>query len=264
MAEGREQLILIDTGNTNTVFGVFIDGEMVADFRLSTDRARTADEWGALLIPLFARLELEPRATSGMLISSVVPPLDGIFRLLAASFFEVEPMFIEPGIKTGMPIRYDNPAEVGADRIVNAVGARERYGSPVLVVDFGTATTFDIVDASGAYIGGIIAPGIGISAEALFAHTSRLFRVDVRRPPRLIGRTTANAIQSGLYWGYVGLVDGILSRLLDELPKVERIVATGGQAALIAEASAHIDTVDPMITLYGLQLIYERNRDRFS
>jgi type III pantothenate kinase len=179
---------------------------------------------------------------------------------LSKAFFGHEALFVEPGVKTGMPIRYDNPAEVGADRIVNAVAARERWGAPVVVVDFGTATTFDIVSPKGEYVGGVIAPGLAISAEALFSRASRLFRVDIRRPDRLVGKTTAGAMQSGLYWGYVGLVEGILSRLESELPGLERVVATGGQAGLIAAAVPRIDEVEPDLTLEGLRLIWERNR----
>jgi len=193
-------------------------------------------------------------------ISSVVPPLRSTLELLSRRYFGTAPLFVEPGIKTGLPIRYDHPSEVGADRIVNSLAARERYGAPVVVVDFGTATTFDVVNAAGEYAGGIIAPGVGISAEALFSHASRLFRVDLSEPERLIGSNTAAAMQSGIYYGYVGLVDGILERLLAELPDLQSVVATGGQAELIAGGSRHIREVAPLLTLHGLQLIHERNR----
>jgi type III pantothenate kinase len=253
-------LILVDVGNTNTVFGVVERGEVTESFRLSTDTERTADEYGALLLPLFQLRGVDPMAAEAVVISSVVPPLHLTLEQLAQRFFGQKPLFIEPGIRTGMPIRYDNPAEVGADRIVNAVAARERYGAPVVVVDFGTATTFDVVNEAGEYAGGIIAPGIMISAEALFAHASRLYRVDVRKPTELVGKNTAAAMQAGIYYGYIGLVDGILERLLAEIPGVKTVVATGGQADLIAAGSKFIREVDPMITLIGLKLIYERNR----
>jgi type III pantothenate kinase len=206
------------------------------------------------------RFGIEPEALEGVMIASVVPPVNTTLAQLSKAFFGHEALFVEPGVKTGMPIRYDNPAEVGADRIVNAVAARERWGAPVVVVDFGTATTFDIVSPKGEYVGGVIAPGLAISAEALFSRASRLFRVDIRRPDRLVGKTTAGAMQSGLYWGYVGLVEGILSRLESELPGLERVVATGGQAGLIAAAVPRIDEVEPDLTLEGLRLIWERNR----
>jgi type III pantothenate kinase len=253
-------LVLVDVGNTNMVLGVYRGDELLESFRLTTAADRTADEYGALLLPLFQRAGLEPREATAVVVSSVVPPLNPTCELLARRFFGREPMFVEPGVKTGMPIRYDNPSEVGADRIVNAVAARELYGAPVVVVDFGTATTFDVVNAAGEYAGGIICPGIGISAEALFAHASRLYRVDIRRPARLVGRNTAGAMQSGLYFGYVSLVDGILERLERELPGLAAVVATGGLAELIAEGSTRITRVEPQLTLYGLKLVYERNR----
>jgi type III pantothenate kinase len=253
-------LILVDVGNTNTVFGVQRGGELIEAFRLSSDHERTADEYGALLLPLFSRQSLDPLDAEAVVISSVVPPLHATLERLARRFFGKPPLWIEPGVRTGMPIRYDNPTEVGADRIVNSVAARELYGAPVIVVDFGTATTFDIVNAAGEYAGGIIAPGISISAEALFAHASRLYRVDIRRPAQLVGKTTAGAMQSGIFYGYVGLVDGILERLLEEMPDTRMVVATGGQAEMVAEGSRFIRRVDPMLTLVGLRLIYERNR----
>jgi len=259
-AAADELLILVDVGNTNTVFGVYRGDELVESFRLSTDTERTADEYGSLLLPLFALAGIEPTAADAVVVSSVVPPLHFTLDSLARRYFGKKPLFIEPGVRTGMPIRYDNPAEVGADRIVNAVAARERYGAPVIVVDFGTATTFDLVNAAGEYVGGIIAPGITISAEALFAHASRLYRVDVRKPDELVGRNTAGAMQAGIYYGYIGLVDGILERLLEEIPETKTVVATGGQADLIAGGSRFIREVDPMLTLIGLKLIYDRNR----
>ena len=259
-AEGSGVLVLVDVGNTNTIFGVYKDDKLVESFRLSTDTERTADEYGALLLPLFTYRGIDPASAEAVVISSVVPPLHLTLDRLARSYFGKKPLFIEPGVRTGMPIRYDNPAEVGADRIVNAVAARERFGSPVIVVDFGTATTFDVVNAAGEYVGGIIAPGIMISAEALFAHASRLYRVDVRKPSELVGKNTASAMQAGIFYGYIGLVDGILERLLAEMPDIKGIVATGGQAPLIASGSKYIREIDPDLTLTGLKLIYERNR----
>ncbi len=253
-------LVLVDVGNTNTVFGVYRGDELIESFRLSTDAERTADEYGALLLPLFDRAGIDPTASEAVVVSSVVPPLHFTLDQLAARYFGKRPLFIEPGVKTGMPIRYDNPAEVGADRIVNAVAARELYGAPVVVVDFGTATTFDVVNGKGEYVGGIICPGITISAEALFAHASRLYRVDVKKPDQLVGRNTVTAMQAGIYYGYVGLVDGILERLFSEVPGLENVVATGGQAEMIASGSRFIQKVDPMLTLVGLKLIYEKNR----
>ena len=227
--------------------------------RLSTDRERTADEYGALLLPLFARLKLEIGATDGVMVSSVVPPMNLTMETLAREYFRTSAVFIEPGIRTGMPVRYDNPAEVGADRIVNSVAAIELYGAPVVVVDFGTATTFDVVNRAGEYVGGIITPGIGISAEALFARASRLYRVDVRKPRTLVGSNTSDAMQSGIYYGFVGQVDGILRRLHAEIPELKSVVATGGLAQLIAEGSEYIREVNPMLTLVGLKLIHDRH-----
>jgi type III pantothenate kinase len=253
-------LVLVDVGNTNTVFGVYRGDDLVESFRLSTEPERTADELGAMLLPLFGRAGLDPAAAEAVVISSVVAPLKPTLERLATTYFGREALFIEPGVRTGLPIRYDNPSEVGADRIVNSVAARELYGAPVIVVDFGTATTFDVVNAAGEYAGGLIAPGILVSAEALFARASRLRRVDVKKPPQLVGRDTQGAMQSGFYYGYIGLVDGILERLLAELPGLKSVVATGGQAELIASGSRYIREVDDQITLTGLRLIYERNR----
>lgn len=255
-----ELLIVVDVGNTNAVFGIYRGNELSESFRIATERERTADEYASLLLPLLARAGIEPRDADAVVISSVVPPLKPTLELLSRKYFGREPRFIEPGVKTGMPIRYDNPAEVGADRIVNAVAARELYGAPVVVVDFGTATTFDVVSAAGEYVGGIIAPGIGISSEALFHHAARLSRVDLRRPERLVGSTTAAAMQSGIYFGYIGLVDGILERLRAELPGLETVVATGGHAELIAEGSRLITEVHTGLTLVGLKLLHDRNR----
>jgi type III pantothenate kinase len=251
-------LLVLDVGNTNIVLGVYHDERLIASWRMATERERTADEYGVLARELVG--EILRDGLEGAIIASVVPPLNSSIRELVEKYFGVEPMFVEPGVKTGLSIHVDNPQEVGADRIVNAVAAYESFGGPSIVVDFGTATTFDIVSARGEYLGGIIAPGLTISSEALFARAARLPRVDVRRPTHLIGTNTVEAMQSGIYYGYLGLVDGILSRLKQELPGIRRIVATGGLAALLAEDSQHIQEFDPELTLKGLKLIYDRNR----
>ena len=260
-------LLVIDVGNTNTVLGVFEAksakpgaGRLLAHWRVSTIKTQMVDEYGVLFRNLFAMHGLEVSSVQGIVISSVVPPLDSTLREMCERYFHLRPLFVEPGVKTGMPVLYDNPAEVGADRIVNSVAAFEKHGGPCIVVDFGTATTFDVVSRKGEYLGGVITPGIGISADALFERTARLPRVDIRKPPRVLATNTVNSLQSGLYYGYLGLIDGILERLIAELGEDVNIVATGGLAALMGGGSKYIREIDNLLTLEGLRIIYQRNQ----
>lgn len=262
----HSMLLTLDVGNSNTVLGLYrlSSDELVTHWRISTLRTQTADEYGVLFLNLFAMRKIEVTEVDSVIISSVVPPLESTLRQVCERYFNVKPMFVEPGIKTGMPILVDNPAELGADRLVNGVAAFTRYGGPCIVVDFGTATTFDVITAKGEYVGGVIAPGLAISAEALFARAARLSRVDVKKPAKVVGTNTVACVQSGLYYGYIGLVDGILERILSETHNPDspspKIIATGGLARLVVEDSRFIETIDDMLTLDGLRLIYERNR----
>src|ERR1700677_621870 len=267
-------LFVLDVGNTNTVLGVFARAtnlssgdvadppryeRLLANWRVATKQTSTVDEYGVLFRNLFSMASLEPSGIHGIVISSVVPPLDPVLRQVCERYFNTKPLLIEPGVKTGMPVQYDNPAEVGADRIVNGVAAFEKYGGPCVVVDFGTATTFDCVSANGEYLGGVICPGIGISADALFQRAARLPRVEVRKPARVIGTNTVGSLQSGLYYGYLGLVDGILERLLEEMGKQTKVIATGGLGSMIGTGSRYIEKGDGLLTLDGLRIIWERN-----
>ena len=251
-------LLVMDVGNTNTSLGVF-EGERLAwHWRLTTERARTVDEYGVHARNLFALAGLDFQAITAVAIASVVPPLNFTLKRMAEVYFARTPLFIDHTTDTGMPIHYQPASDVGADRIVDAVAARHKYGAPVIVVDFGTATTFNADNAAGQYLGGVMTPGIQISSDALFARAARLPRVEIKRPQSVVGSTTNGAIQSGLYYGYVGLVDGILRRMREELGAEVRVVATGGLAPLIATGSELIEVVDDTLTLEGLRLIYEK------
>lgn len=252
-------LLVVDVGNTNTVLGLYEGKTLSADWRLATRRDATADEIGILLTGL---LGAAPPPVGRAIVATVVPSLQFPWKTAFRKYLHLDATFVEPGIRTGMPILYDNPQEVGADRIVNAVAAFEKYGGPCIVVDFGTATTFDVVNAAGEYAGGVITPGVMISAEALFSRAARLSRVEIRRPSAVIGKTTAASIQSGLYFGYLGLVDGLIERIAAEMEGVPKVIATGGLAELLGRASAKIETIDPHLTLDGLRILDERNPPR--
>ena len=253
-------LLAVDVGNTQTLFGLFDGDALRADWRLATRTEATADELGVVLRSLFAEAGLDRGAVDGVIVSSVVPDLNAVITAASRRYFDRDPLFVGPGVKTGMPILYDNPHEVGADRIVNAVAAIERHGAPVIVLDFGTATTFDVVGPGGEYLGGVITPGLGVSAEALFERAARLHRVDVRRPAKVIGRTTEQSIQSGLFHGYVSLVRGLVRLIEDELALPAPVIATGGLAPVFEPELEFLREVDVGLTLRGLRLIWERNR----
>ncbi len=260
MENANPNLLVIDVGNTNTVLGVYQGSDLRAQWRLATSQEQTADEYGILVHNLFTLGELPIREITGIMIASVVPPLNFVLGEMARKYFKIEPTFLGPGTRTGMAILVETPQEVGADRIADAVAAFEKYGGPCIVVDFGTAITFDAISKRGEYLGGVIAPGIGIAAEALFERTAKLPRVEIREPDRVIGTNTVNSLQSGLFYGAVAAVDGILDRLCAELGKQTKVIATGGQAVLVAGASKYRPPIDSSLTLDGLRIIYERNQ----
>jgi type III pantothenate kinase len=268
-------LLALDVGNTNTKLGLYrLDGEdaatptpeapkkptLVAHWRVTTHHQQTADEYSVLFVNLFKMNGIEPSQVTHIIISSVVPPVETTLRQVCETCFRIDPLFVEPGIETGMPLLVDNPSELGADRLADSIAAFERYGGPCIVVNFGTATRFEVISERGEYLGGAISPGLGISADALFTHAARLSRVDIRRPAKVIGTNTITHLQSGLYYGYIGLVDGILERMIAELGSKPRVIACGGLAHMIAEGSRFITDIDDMLTLDGLIILFERNR----
>jgi type III pantothenate kinase len=253
-------LLAVDVGNTHTVLGLFEGQRLIADWRVATRHDVTCDELGVIWRSLVERSDIPGPNLEGMIVSSVVPDLDSAIAKTGERYFGQRPLFVGPGIKTGLPILYENPHEVGADRIVNAVAAKERYGAPVVVLDFGTGTTFDVVSAKGEYVGGLIAPGLGASAEALFSKAARLHRVEFRRPERVVGRNTEQSLRAGLYFGYLALVEGLISRINASLDAPAPVVATGGLAAVFERDLEVLHAVDPGLTLEGLRLIWDRNR----
>jgi len=254
-------LLAVDVGNTHTDLGAFEGETLLARWSLSTERERTADEMGVAIRNLFALSGLDPAAIEAMAVACVVPPLASILESVASRHLGVRPLFVEPGIRTGMPILVDTPHEVGADRIVNGVAAYARFHDAVIVVDFGTATTFDAISERGEYLGGAIAPGLGISARALFEATAKLPRIDLRRPEKAIGKSTVHCMQSGVFFGYLGLVREILTRIREEMGNAPKVIATGGMSPLLSpDLSAWVDELDPNLTLTGLRIIHERNR----
>lgn len=253
-------LLVIDVGNSNTVLGIYQGNDLKNDWRVGTDKYRTVDEYAMLINDLFRLSGLSFSDLDDVIVSCVVPPMLNTLERLCKKYFQLDAYVVGPGIKTGMPIQYDNPKEVGADRIVNAVAAYEKCKCSLIVVDFGTATTFDVISSDGAYQGGAIAPGVGISAEALFTRASKLPRVEFLRPPQIIAKNTVNSMQAGIFFGYVGLVEGIVGRMQKELSGEARVIATGGLAEPIAEATDMIDQVEPFLTLEGLRILYQRNK----
>lgn len=254
-------ILVIDVGNTNIVLGIYKGKQLLHHWRISTNRSGTVDEYGITIHNLFQYAGISLEQIEGVAISSVVPPLMGLLEQLCAKYMKKTPLIVGPGVKTGLNIRYENPREVGADRIVNSVAAIEKYGSPLIVVDFGTATTFDYIDEEASYLGGAIVPGIGISTEALYQRAAKLPRIELTKPKSVVGRNSVTSMQAGIIFGYVGQVDGIVNRIKKEFNVTPKVIATGGLAELIFAESETIEVVDPMLTLEGLRLIYERNQE---
>ncbi len=255
--KGETMLLAIDLGNTNTVFGVYEGDRLIMHWRLSTQKERTVDEYGILLRNLFALEGLDAHKIRRVIVSSVVPPLDSVLNEMVASYFSVKPIFVTHE-NAGIPILYADPREVGADRIVNAVAVLHKYGKPAIVVDFGTATTFDAITSAGEYRGGVIVPGIVISAEALYEHAAKLPRIEIQKPSNVIGTSTVASMQSGLFYGYVDLVNGIITRMKQELGQNARVIGTGGQAPFISQEARLLETIDANLTLDGLYLVASR------
>lgn len=261
---GKTMILVFDVGNTNIVLGVYDKDSLIRHWRIATDKNRTSDEYGMVIANLFNHGNLSLKAIEAVVISSVVPPLMPTLEHMSIRYFGISPLIVGPGVKTGMSIKYDNPKEVGADRIVNAIAGFEAYGGPLIIVDFGTATTFCAVSKAGEYLGGAIAPGIGISAEALVTRAAKLPRIELVKPKSVICKNTVSSMQAGVIYGFAGQVDKIVSRMKEELGTEVFVVATGGLARLMSEETQTIDKVDPFLTLEGLRVIYNRNKDHWN
>lgn len=254
-------ILVLDVGNTNIVLGIYEGRQLIKSWRISTDKNKTSDEYGIQIMVLFQYSNINHEKIEAIVLSSVVPPVMPALEGMAEKYFGIKPLVVGPGVRTAMPIRYDNPKEVGADRIVNAIAAYEIYGGPLIVVDFGTATTFDVISKEGEYLGGAIAPGIGISTEALYMRAAKLPRIELGNPKKVIGKNTETSMQAGIIFGFVGQTDGIVTRMKREMGGKVYVVATGGLAEVISKESANIDKVDPNLTLEGLRIIYELNKN---